>query len=50
MLLDGDGSFLGRQVLSTFNAAYQKNQVGLVYSQYLNIYGNQQTGFGGSSW
>ena len=32
MLLDGDDSFIGKQVLSAFSAAYQKHKAGLVYS------------------
>lgn len=49
MLLDGDDSFLGRQVMSLFNAVYQKNRAGLVYSRYLLISGNKMAGIGGSS-
>jgi hypothetical protein len=49
MLLDGDDSFLGRQVMSLFNAAYQKDKSGLVYSRYLVITSNNRAGTGGSS-
>lgn len=49
MLLDGDDSFLGRQVMSLFNAVYQKNKAGLVYSTYFVITGNNNAGIGGSS-
>jgi hypothetical protein len=49
MLLDGDDSFIGRQVMATFNAAYQKNKAGLVYSQYVTISNNKWAGHGGSS-
>lgn len=49
MLLDGDDSFLGRQVMSLFNAVYQKKMDGLVYSRYLVITGNDHAGIGGSS-
>ena len=49
MLLDGDDSFLGTQVISTFNAVYQKNKAGLVYSQYITISNNKWSGYGGSS-
>ena len=49
MLLDGDDSFLGRQVMSLFNAVYQKNKAGLVYSRYIVITGNNHAGIGGSS-
>lgn len=37
MLLDGDDSFIGRQVLSTFNAIYQRGRNAVVYSTYMII-------------
>lgn len=49
MMLDGDDSLLGRQVMSTFNAVYQKHRAGLVYSKYFSISGNRWGGIGGSS-
>lgn len=49
MLLDGDDSFLGRQVMSLFNAVYQQNKAGLVYSTYFVITSNCRGGTGGSS-
>jgi len=49
MLLDGDDSFLGRQVMSLFNAVYQKDKLGLVYSRYFVITNNNRAGTGGSS-
>lgn len=49
MLLDGDDSFLGTQVMTTFNAVYQKNKAGFVYSQYVTISNNKYVGYGGSS-
>ena len=49
MLLDGDDAFIGRQVMSLFNAVYQKNRAALVYSRYLVISTNDRAGIGGSS-
>ena len=49
MLLDGDDSFLGTQVIKLFNAAYQINKAGIVYSQYITISNNRWAGYGGSS-
>lgn len=49
MLLDGDDAFLGRQVMSLFNAVYQNKKAALVYSRYLVIYENSKAGVGGSS-
>lgn len=49
MLVDGDDSLLGRQAMSLFNAVYQKNKAGLVYSRYLLISNNDRAGLGGSS-
>lgn len=49
MLLDGDDSFIGRQVMGTFNAVYQQNKAGLVYSQYMLISSNKWAGYGGTS-
>ncbi len=49
MLLDGDDAFLGRQVMSLFNAVYQINRAGLVYSRYIVVLGNERAGVGGSS-
>jgi len=37
MMLDGGDSFIGRQVMSTFNAVYYKTKAGMVYSQHLKI-------------
>ena len=37
MLLDGDDSFVGVQVMSLFNAVYQKNKAKIVYSRYMVI-------------
>lgn len=49
MLLDGDDSLLGAQVMALFNAVYQDNMAGLVYSRYLVISSNDRAGIGGSS-
>jgi hypothetical protein len=49
MILDGDDSLLGREVMSLFNAVYQKNKAGLVYSRYILVYDNSRAGIGGSS-
>jgi hypothetical protein len=49
MLLDGDDSLLGTQVMGLFNAVYQKNRAGLVYSRYIVITSNDKAGIGGSS-
>ena len=49
MMLDGDDSLLGRQVMATFNAVYQKNRAGMVYSKYFSISANRWAGIGGSS-
>ena len=49
MLLDGDDSFLGTQVISLFNAVYQIHQAGFVYSKYLTVSANRRFGMGGSS-
>lgn len=49
MLVDGDDSLLGTQVMKLFNAVYQKNKAAVVYSRYLVLSGNDRGGIGGSS-
>ena len=49
MLIVGDDSLIGTQVMSLFNAVYQKTQAALVYSRYIVITSNDRGGFGGSS-
>ena len=38
ILLDGDDSLIGTQVLALLNAVYQKKNPTLVYSTYLAIF------------
>ena len=49
ILLDGDDSLVGTQVLSLLNAVYQKEKLALVYSQFLMVNANQQVVVGFSA-
>jgi hypothetical protein len=37
VFLDGDDSFIGRQVLALLNAVYQKDKVALTYGSFLEV-------------
>lgn len=37
IMLDGDDSFIGTNVLSLLNALYQKNKVALMWNNFLQI-------------
>ena len=42
-IIDGDDSFLGRNVLSLYNAVYQKEKAAMAYSNFLTIHNNDRT-------
>jgi hypothetical protein len=42
-IIDGDDSFLGRNVLSLYNAIYQKEKAAMAYSNFLTIHNNDRT-------
>jgi hypothetical protein len=42
ILLDGDDSLVGTQVLSLLNAVYQKEKLALVYSQFIMVTENKK--------
>ena len=43
ILLDGDDSLIGRQVLSLLNAVYQKEKIALTYGQFLVVRNSKVT-------
>ena len=45
-IIDGDDSFIGRNVLALFNAVYQLNNAAMAYSNFLTIHNNDRTELG----
>ncbi len=46
VLIDGDDSFIGRNILSLYNAVYQRYGTVVAYSNFLTIHNNDATGRG----
>ena len=40
-ILDGDDSFIGRQILSLYNAVYHKTKSAIVYSKFIRLFDNE---------
>jgi hypothetical protein len=45
-MLDGDDSFIGRNVLLMLNAVYQKEKIALMWNNFLMINSNSHAGMG----
>ena len=43
VIIDGDDSFIGRNVLALYNAIYQKDGAAMAYSNFLTIHNNDRT-------
>ena len=42
-MIDGDDSFIGRNILSLYNAVYQRDNAAMAYSNFLTIHNNDRT-------
>ena len=45
-MLDGDDSFIGRQVLSLMNAVYQREKKAIIWTNFVSVFGNSQINMG----
>lgn len=43
VIIDGDDSFIGLNVLSLYNAIYQREKAAMAYSNFLTIHNNDRT-------
>jgi len=46
VIIDGDDSFISRNVLALYNAIYQRDEAAMVYSNFLTIHNNDRTELG----
>lgn len=46
LIVEGDDALVGTNVLSLYNAIYQREKCAMVYSSYLEIFGNLTVGLG----
>lgn len=46
MMLDGDDSLIGTNVLALLNAVYQKEKLALMWSNFVTVFNNDQINMG----
>jgi hypothetical protein len=49
VMLDGDDSFIGRNVLLLLNAVYQREKIALMWTNYLSITNNELINIGSNT-